>query len=146
MEEKLKNQIENTFDTVFFNLIDETVNSQEPNYDWITSLYIEIKNRLLQYLKKDSKTYKQIDESFDIELFKQMIHNDVFDAESMKKLVDNTFYWIKQLQAPIRDESTEISKQIILNAEKTKTVSTFLKEVYKCLYNYDEDMYNYFKK
>ena len=75
-----------------------------------------------------------------------MIQNDVFDFVSMKKLIENTFYWIKQLQAPIRDEFTEISKNKILNTtEYTKIVSIYLKEVYKCLDYLDEDIYNFYK-
>ena len=45
---------------------------------------------MLVYVKKDSVTYKNIENSFDKELFEQMIKNDVFDAVSMIKLVDNT--------------------------------------------------------
>jgi hypothetical protein len=144
--DNIEKQIHENFIKAFYDSIDETVNSKKPDNEWITRLYEEIKTRLLIYLKKGSKTYKGIDESFDVDLFKQMITNDVFDSESMIKLINNTFYWIEQIQAPIRDEFSKEAKEIVLSSEPNKIVSTFLKEVYKCLEYLDEDMYNYFEK
>ena len=143
---QIEQQIHDNYHKAFFDLIDETINSPKPDYIWIVKLYEEIKIRLLVYIKKDSKTYKNIEESFDSELFEQMIKNDVFDAVSMIKLVDNTFYWLKSLQAPIRDEASEIAKKNVLSAEPTKIVSTFLKEIYKLLDFLDEDMGKLFKE
>ena len=149
MEENLKNiekQIRDTYHKAFFDMIDKTINSPEPDYEWIVRLYEEIKTRLLRYVKKESKTYKNIEDSFDSKLFQQMIENDVFDAMSMVKLVDNTFHWINSLQAPSRDEASKIAKNNVLTAEPTKIVSTFLKEVYTLLDFLDEDMENLFKE
>ena len=143
---QIEQQIHDNYHKAFFDLIDETINSSKPDYDWIVKLYEEIKTRLLIYIKKDSKTYKSIQESFDSKLFEQMITNDVFDALSMIKLVDNTFHWIKSLQAPFRDELSDIAKKNVLSAEPTKIVSTFLKEVYKLLDYLDEDMEKLFKE
>jgi hypothetical protein len=69
-----------------------------------------------------------------------MIEMDVFDLTSMLKLVNNTFYWIYKLQAPNRDEETEISKNNVLTSEPNKMISTFIKEVHICLDNIDQDM------
>ena len=93
---EIDGQIRETYNKVFYEIIDETVNSKEPDYDWIVRLYAEIKHRLIKFIKVDSKVYKQIDDDFDIELFKQMIMNDVFNAESLFKLVNNTFNWVKK--------------------------------------------------
>jgi hypothetical protein len=142
---RIEKQIYETYHKAFFDLIDEHVNSSTPDYDWITRLYKEIKGRLLIFIKKGSKIYNQIDESFDIELFDQMIRNSVFDNVSMLKLVENTFYWILELEAPDRDESTLESKQKILSSEPTKMVSTYLKEVHKCVDLYEQDMINFLK-
>jgi|UniRef100_A0A6C0E145 hypothetical protein len=142
----IEKQIHDNFQKAFFDAIDETINSKNPDNEWICRLYEEIKITLLRYLKKDSKTYKSIDESFDVDLFKQMISNDVFDCISMIKLINNTFYWIEQMQAPIRDEFSRKAKEIVLSSEPNKIVSSFLKEVHKCLEYLDEDMYNYFEK
>ncbi len=143
--EKISLQIKEQMRKSFFDLIDQTVNSNKPDYDWIKRLYIEIRDRLSKYLKKDSKNYKKIQEDFDIDFFYQLITNDVFDFNSMISLIENTFYWIKTLQAPVRDQSTEDSKNKILKSEPQKMISTFLKEVHICLDNLDEDMENFIK-
>lgn len=136
----LEKQISDMYNKAFYDIIDETINSEKPDYNWIVNLYSEIKSRLLKYIKKDSKTYKQIDEQFDIILFRQTIENNVFDMDSLLRLVNTTYYWIKMLQAPIRDESTEQSKNSILTAKPEKMVSTYIREVNKCLDYLDEDL------
>lgn len=136
----LSEQIEKNMKQAFYDLIDENTNSEKPDFDWIVNLYVEIKEKLKYYLKKDSDTYKSIDESFDVEIFSQMIRNDVFSQESMIKLVDNTFYWIKYLGAPYRDQDIDNSKKKVLESPLNKIISVFLKEVHQCLTFYDEDM------
>jgi hypothetical protein len=144
MDTKLiEEQIRNNMKKAFFDLIDETTNSNKPDIEWLTNLYSELKNRLLSFLKKDGKTYKNLEENFDINLFKQMLENDVFDSESMIKLVNTTFYWIEQLQAPIRDEETKNAKERIFYSEPNKIISTFLKEVHNCIDNIEEDIRQY---
>ena len=133
----LDNQIRDMYTKVFYEIIDETINSKQPDFEWIVSLYTEIKNRLIKFIKKDCKVYKQIDEAFDIELFKQMIEN---------KLVNTTFYWITQLQAPIRDEDTEKAKQRVLTSVPEKMVSTYIKEVNYRLDILEEDMMVYINR
>jgi len=146
MNDVINEQIKQMYAKAFYDIIDETINSDKPDYDWIVSLYTEIKERIIKYIRKDCKVYKQIDDDFDIKLFKQMIEYDVFNYESLLKLINNTFYWIKHLQAPIRDEMTEEAKQRILNSQPEKMVSTFIKEVNTCLDILDEDLINYIKK
>ena len=139
----IKNQIQEMYEKAFYDVIDENVNSDKPDYDWIVNLYTEIKNRLLRYVKKDSKTYNLIDSQFDIKLFRQMIENDIFNMESLGKLINTTFYWIESLQAPQRDSETRDSKQRVFSASKEKMVSTFIKEVNKCIDTLDTDLVEY---
>ena len=144
--EVIENQIRENMNKAFFDLLDEKVNSEKPDYEWIAKLYEEIRDRLCRFLKENSKTRQQIIEEFDIELFEQMIINDVFEQESLVKLVNNTFSWIEKLQAPIRDETTKESKNRVLNAEPTKSISTFLRETHTCLDIMENDFENFIKK
>ena len=130
----------------YFDLIEQNIESETPDYNWLKELYIELRDRLLRFTKKDSKTYKQIFEDFDVELFYQMITNDVFDGESLYKLVSNSFNWVHNLQAPIRDEETRLAIERVLNSEPKKSISTFLKEIHKCIDNLEVDMNNYYGK
>ena len=139
----LENQIKEMYEKAFYDIIDETVNSDSPDYKWIITLYGEIKERLIKFIKKDSKVYKRIDDEFDIDLFKQMIENDVFDSNSLLKLIDNTFYWVKFLGAPIRDQNADDAKKRVLEADPQKIVSTFIKEVNLCIDYIYEDIINF---
>lgn len=143
---KISIQIEQQMKKAFFDLIDENVNSEKPDYDWITNLYSEILNRLASFLKNKPKNYKLLQDEFDIELFRQMISNDVFDQMSMLKLVNNTYGWIQKLQAPARDSETNESKNRVLNSEPTKIISTFLKEIHVCIDNIEKDLIEFYKK
>ena len=143
---KISIQIEQQMKKAFFDLIDETVNSEKPDYDWITNLYSELLNRLASFLKNNPKNYKLLQDEFDIELFRQMISNDVFDQMSMLKLVNNTYGWIQKLQAPARDSETNESKNRVLNSEPPKMISTFLKEIHVCIDNIEKDLIEFYKK
>jgi hypothetical protein len=141
--EKIEMQIKEQMYKAFFDLIDENINSDTPDYIWLANLFSEIKMRLLNIVKKDSKIYKKIDVDFDIELFKQMIENKVFHYESVLKLINNSFYWILQLQAPVRDEYTNKAKQKILESDPKNIISTFLKELHICIDYIYEDILAY---
>ena len=139
-------QIKEMYNKVFYEIIDETVSSDKPDYVWILKLYSEIKERLIKFIKKDSKVYKQIDEEFDIELFKQMIENGVFDNNSLIKLINTAFYWVKFLGAPIRDKATDESKDRVLTSEPSKIISTFIREINMCIDYIDEDIIKFIKE
>ena len=136
----MEKQIEETMKRAFYDLIEENTNSTTPDYDWIVNLYTEIRSTLLQYLKKDGSTYRSIEESFDVALFSQMIRADVFSADSMVKLIETTFYWIKQLGAPVRDKEIEEAKERVLKSPLNKIISVYLKETHQCLLIYKQDM------
>lgn len=140
----IEEQIKINMERAFFDLIYENTNSKNPDIEWLTKLYIEIKNRLLSFLKKDGKTFKNLEENFDVNLFKQMLENDVFDYTSMIKLVNMTFYWIESLQAPIRDSESKLAKEKILNSTPDKIIPTFLKEVHNCIDNIEKDVIKYY--
>ena len=69
-----------------------------------------------------------------------MIENDVFNYDSMIKLINHTFESILKLGAPIRDNSTIAAKNRVLNSHPSKIISTYLKEVYNCIEEIDNDI------
>jgi heme oxygenase len=142
---ELEKQIEETMKKAFCDLIDERIQTDKPDIDWLINLYIEIKNRLLSFLRKDSKTYKTLDNDLDTKLFKQMVENNVFDTNSFIKLVDTVYYWIEYLQAPIRDVETNESKKKVLKSDSSKFISTFITEVHVCIDNIEQDIKEFYK-
>lgn len=142
----LENQIKEMYEKSFYDIIDETISSDKPDCEWIIKLYSEIKGRLIKFIKPQSKVYKQIDTEFDVEFFRHMLENNVFDNNSLLKLVNLTFYWIKFLGAPARDKLVDDAKLKVLHAESSKIVSTFIREVNLCIDYIDEDIINYIKE
>ena len=138
----MEKQIKDIYYKAFCDKINENVNSDKPDFDWIILLYKEIKDRLLCLVSEGSISYKKINECFDIILFEQMIKNDVFNSNDMINLVNNTYYWINKLQAPVRDSETNDSKNRVLTSEPYKIISVFIIEVNKCIDNIIEDLKN----
>ena len=66
----------------------------------LTSLYTELKQGLIKYLKKNSTLYNEIDENLDVELFSQMIRNNAFNGKDMFNLVNYTYEKLLQLGSP----------------------------------------------
>lgn len=141
--DNISNQIRDQMKKAFNDLINEQVVSGNVDIEWFTRLYIELGEKIMNIVKNE-KVRKNIAESFDDKLFTQMISNDVFDTESLEKLVNNTFYWIEKLQAPIRDEESKIAKEKILTATKENVISTFLVESHQCIENIEIDLQNYY--
>jgi hypothetical protein len=75
-----------------------------------------------------------------------MISNNVFDFDSMLKLIINTYNWILKLEAPVRDKTTIESKNRVLNSEPKNIIPLFLKEIHICINNIHEDLENFIKQ
>lgn len=67
--ENIEKQISSCYYKSFYDAIEETVNLEKPDYSWLKKLFIEIRDRILLFVKIDSVLHKQINEQFDVELF-----------------------------------------------------------------------------
>ena len=70
----------------FFDLLEQKVASDPPDYEWLTRLYTEIRDKLTRLLKPTSKTRKHIEENMDPDFFHQLISNNVFEPKSFNNL------------------------------------------------------------
>jgi uncharacterized pyridoxamine 5'-phosphate oxidase family protein len=138
----IEKQIKENYHKAFYDLIEENINSENPDLEWLVRLYEEIRMRFLSYIKNNKKVRKQIEDDFDIEFFKHLISNNVFDFVSMIKLINMTFDWILKLQAPVHDETTIKTRKFVLESDPKKIVSIFIKEVHICLDQIDNDLEN----
>ena len=71
--ERLNKQMETTMKKAFFDLLEQKVASNPPDYEWLTRLYTEIKDKLIKLLKPTSKLRKHIEEQMDPEFFQPRI-------------------------------------------------------------------------
>ena len=112
--ENLNKQIKDNFHKAFYDLLEIKVNENPPDFNWISRLFDEIKNRITYFLKKDSHLRKDIEERLDTELFDQMIRNNAFNGEDFYKLVNYVFDLCLQLGSPARDKETNEKKNEII--------------------------------
>ena len=138
--------IKETYTKAFFDLLAQSVAEEPPDYDWITSLYVEIRTRLLALLRSGTTLHRQIMESMDAELFNQMIRHEAFDGKELYNLICFVFDKCLQLCAPARDQETEEKKVETLTA-LTKEDSTFatvvpifVRNANYCLDRIDDDI------
>lgn len=141
----LKNKIITQYKKSFYDLIEEKTCSDTPDYDWLIELYSEIREKLIYFLKKDSPLRKEIEESFDVELFSQMIKNNAFKANDLYNLINYTFEKFLQLGSPARDKDVKKMRDDLFslmkdNATFGKIVSNYLKYSHMCLENFYDDM------
>ena len=146
--ERLNKQVEDTMKRAFFDLLEQKVASEPPDYDWLTRLYTEIRDKLTRLLKPTSKTRKHIEENMDPEFFHQLISNNVFEPKSFYALVCFIFEQIKLMCSPGRDKETDEKLQELLdhfnsgNATFATMVPMFIKNANYCIDNIYLDIQN----
>ena len=139
---KIEDQIQYNFIKAFKHSIDENIVSNTPDFDWIMSLLIEIKERLKALLINEQKKM-EIDKEYDVEFIHQLIVNKVFDKVSMDSLIEITFKWLFRLQAPYRDKMVNTEKSRLLQIEDHTIVSEFCLTVNKIIDDIIEDIQNF---
>lgn len=150
--ERLTNQVRETYKKAFFDLLEEKVGQDPPDYEWLTRLYGEIRTKLITLLKQNSPLRKEIEESMDCEFFHQLISNNVFSPENFYNLIRYVFEKCKQLGSPARDSETDAKLKEIVDfvdsGESTfaTLVPLFIKNANECLDAIYEDIRKLIKK
>ena len=110
----MEKQIKETYYKAFLNLLEEKTASNPPDYEWITKLYTEIKERLQNLLRSNHPLALEIDEKLDPSLFKQMIENNAFSGTDFYNLICYVFELCLKLGSPARDEEVNRRKTLVL--------------------------------
>ena len=148
---KIEGQIKDQMEKAWFDLLKEKTNSSPPDFDWLERLYVEIRDKLLGLVRKNSKLHIEITESMDIVLFSQMIRNNAFSGEDTLKLIEYVFETCKQLGSPARDTTTDQYKYEVLGLMKAggtfgDIVPLFFKNANKSVDNIYNDLQQLSKK
>ncbi len=141
----LNEQMNTQFKKAFFDLLEQKVRQEPPDYDWITRLYEEIKTRLASILKPGSAVRNEIENSMDVELFRQMIENKAFGGTELYNLINLVFEWCKKLGSPARDNEVDKKKFQILglmrnNGTFAQIVPMFIKNANDCIDDIYKDL------
>jgi len=142
---KIEGQIKEQMEKAWFDVLKEKTNSSPPDFDWLERLYVEIRDKLLGLVRKNSKLHIEITESMDIVLFSQMIRNNAFSGEDTLKLIEYVFETCKQLGSPARDTTTDQYKYEVLGLMKAggtfgDIVPLFFKNANKSVDNIYNDL------
>ena len=140
-------EIKETYQKAFFDLLEERVSDKEPAYDWIVKLYLEIKMKLLKITSKNSKLAMEINNTMDLQLFEQMIRNNAFDGNDFYNLINFVFDMCLKLQSPQRDEDTNNRRNEVLDIMKNggtyaQIMVKFIKNANICIDFIYEDIIN----
>jgi predicted transcriptional regulator len=110
----MENEIKETYHKAFYDLLEEQINNEPVNIDWLCKLYSEIREKLCNLIPKKTMLKIEIEEVLDVDLFKQMIKHKVFDGPELLKLINFVFDCILRLQSPQRDTKTnEMRKEVL---------------------------------
>lgn len=136
---RLTTQVRETYKRAFFDLLQEKVAANPPDFEWLTRLYGEIRGKLISLLREGSQLRLEIEESMDCDFFKQLISNNVFSPEDFYTLIRYVFEKCKQLGSPARDAETDAKLKEIIDfvdsgdATFATLVPMFIKNANECL-------------
>ena len=109
--EGLQAQIKEQFQKAFDDLLEQKL--KEKDFEWVTRLYVEIRDRICALIPRRADVHAQIKEQMDEVIFRQMLDADAYKPEDLVNLIGYVFHWFAQLQSPARDTSTEEKKQAL---------------------------------
>lgn len=110
------------------------------DFETIVRTYNILVHRILKFTPPKSRARAL--EEFDIVLFAQSLQRGLFDWDSLRKLTNTTYKWIHALQMPIRDSSTELSRQRVLTftGDMSDAVSLYVVEVHNTVETLENDI------
>jgi hypothetical protein len=123
MEERLKIQVISNARKAFCDSISEKLNKNPPDYEFLKTLYDEIKIRLCGLTPNRKDRHKLINDKMDSEIFLQCIKNNAFNMNDMYDLITYCFGIIKELEAPIRNRKTD---EIVIQFKKDTKTKTLI--------------------
>lgn len=139
-------QLKKNMHQAFYDVLEAQVSKEEPDYEWLTNLYKEIRDKLTKLLRPKSNLYKEIIDTMDLELFEQMIRNKAFTPENMQNLVLYVFEITSRLCSPARDKLIESKREKLVTLMKSehctiaKVVPMFIREANESIDTIYEDI------
>lgn len=136
--DRLTQQFESTMRKAWSDAIEDKMREDPPDYDWVTRLYTEVRDRLAGLLRTGSPQRTEIEEKLDPALFNQMIRHNVFQGQEFIGVVFFTFEKCMMLGSPARDEETTAKRDEVLGALYSgavfaELIPLFFKNINMCI-------------
>jgi 4-hydroxy-3-methylbut-2-enyl diphosphate reductase IspH len=120
---KVKEQLKTQFNKAFVDLMESNLKSDKPDWEWISRLYKEIRDKICNLTPNRKDRIKEIHEKMDVDIFYQMVSNNAFNGRSLSALVEYVFKHIRELEAPaknvVTDEKLENLKKVLTHKDTT---------------------------
>ena len=104
---KVKEQLKTQFNKAFVDLMESNLKSDKPDWEWISRLYKEIRDKICNLTPNRKDRIKEIHEKMDVDIFYQMVSNNAFNGRSLSALVEYVFKHIRELEAPAKNVVTD---------------------------------------
>uniref|UniRef100_A0A6T7QZ90 Ubiquitin-like domain-containing protein n=1 Tax=Hanusia phi TaxID=3032 RepID=A0A6T7QZ90_9CRYP len=102
--EEVKAKVELNMRKAFYDLLENALNPEKPDHEWIVRLYAEMRDRLCALTPRRQDIREEIHEKMDVSLFQQMLTNNAFEVVDLQNLVGFTFARLQLLCSPARDD------------------------------------------
>ena len=150
--EGMKRKVELSMRKAFFDLIEKALSEEQPDPEWITRLYAEMRDKLCALTPRRTDMHKEIHDALDVDLFEQMVRHKAFDPADLARLVAFVFGRLQGLCSPSRDAEVRHRREELeaLVAQSDLTFAsfavTFLKSFHATIEDIEGDVAEFRKK
>jgi len=126
--ERIEKQIREQYQKAFNDVLTQSLTGDNTDWDWLVRLYSELRENLCQLTPNRKDIHTVIRDSMDVDIFSQMIRNEVFKPKDMWELVTYVFGLIKEREAAARNKMTDQVLQKLYSdfTKEGATIATFV--------------------
>lgn len=131
IEEQLNEQIKQMFFQAMRDLLKKCVSKelQSKDIDWLVLLCTELKERINKLTPSRKDLHRQLDQSIDIQLVRQMLENNAFDKSDTLQITNCVFDRLKMLCSPSQDQHVaKVHESILLHDDFGFQISSLILE------------------
>lgn len=150
MNSILENQIKETFEKAFWDLLKEDLELNPQKFDHLMILIKEIKEKLISFTPNNTKLINEINEVIDIDFLNHIFESNGLDPNHFFNLVKFLINKIKTYSAPYMDkEIEEWEKDVFKKLENDINYAEFIKYFFTKLHYFldiiHNDIQNFYK-
>jgi len=110
----VKTQLTEQYQLAFSDLLRENLESEKPDWEWVTRLHAELRDRICNLTPNRLDIHADIHDKMDSEIFYSMISHGAFDGANLQSLITFVFSRIRDLEEPVKNVDTDAALQEIL--------------------------------
>ena len=109
--EGLKRQVQLNMRKAFFDCIEKALSDENPDPEWITRLYAEMRDKLCALTPRRTDIHLKIHAALNVDLFEQMVMHKAFDQKDLAGLVVFVYDHLQGLCSPSRDAEVRLRRE-----------------------------------